>query len=424
MTFRSVRRWGGLVAVAAGLTALLVACSAATTGSGATTGLGSLSVGFKGNPSGTSPSAVVAGTDGLSYYSIVTSPTTLKGLAPGSYEVTPQSLTLRRNVFGAITGSGAVTVAAGKTASDTVTYSAQPGDLWVPSGTSVPQYLASSLYNGTPRIGASIGGFGIANGAAFDANGDLWVSDTTNAQVVEYRTASLTSGTPQQGTLITGLSAPQGLAFDPHGNLWIANTAGDTVIEYTASSLAAGTPKTGTIITVGSNNVPADVAFDPSGNLWVSEPLAPTTLPYSGVNDQIVEYLASSLAAGTPRTGTVIDGSLTASVAQPLAFDASGNLWIGNFTNTLTIQEILAASLGTSTPKTGATLSVSALEGSLAFDAYGNLWTGQLQNDLVVEYKAAALTSGSPSAATTITMSGPPYGLAFDPPPYQLPLSH
>ena len=420
MVIGNVRRWGGLAVLIVGLTALLAACSTATTGS---TGLGSMSVSFNGSPSGASPSAVVAGINGVSYYTLVTSPTTRKGLAPGSYEVTPEPFTVRRNVFDGVASHPTLNVAAGKTASDTVTYKVQPGDLWITSATSMLEYPASTLDASPPTTGATITGFGYAYAAAFDANGNLWVTDTNNNQAVEYLAASLATGSPQKGTVITGLAGPEGLAFDPDGNLWIPNTDAGTVNEYTAASLAAGSPKSSTSISTGVNNAPAGLAFDANGNLWVSETVSLAPLqPFP--NSLVVEYLASSLSSGTPKTGTTITGSpLGGSLPQPVAFDANGNLWVGNFPGPGTVQEYLASSLPTGTAKPGTTLSSMPLEGALAFDTNGNLWTTQVQNNAVVAYTAASLTNSSPTTKTTISVSND-YGLAFNPPPYQLPLSH
>lgn len=187
--------------------------------------------------------------------------------------------------------------------------------------------------------------------------------------------------------------------------------------------LVAGAPKTGTSIPTGTNDVPWYFAFDAGGNLWISE----SAIKQAGV-DKVVEYLASSLSAGTPKVGATITGPQSGATAQPMAFDAKGNLWIGNFPTMGTVQEFVAASLATSAPKKGTTLSGMPLEGSLAFDADGNLWTVKIvpsnhASDAVVEYTAASLASGTPVVATSFGAADA-QGVAFDPPPYPLPLSH
>jgi hypothetical protein len=54
---------------------------------------------------------------------------------------------------------------------------------------------------------------------AFDASGNLWISNVASASVIEFAPSQLvTSGSPSPNTTITGssLSNPFGLAFDPH----------------------------------------------------------------------------------------------------------------------------------------------------------------------------------------------------------------
>lgn len=106
-----------------------------------------------------------------SYSQTVTATTPLSGLAPGTYTVTPQTVTLRRNAFDGATSNTSVTVSANATASDAVTYALQPGDMWVSmwDGNSLTQYLGSSL-SGTPATGTQITGLSTPYGAAFDLN--------------------------------------------------------------------------------------------------------------------------------------------------------------------------------------------------------------------------------------------------------------
>ncbi len=133
---------------------------------------GSLKISVSGLPTGTNASVLVTG---ASYSKTVTSTPPLTGLAPGTYTVAPQDVTLRRNVLGGTAGPASVTVAGNASVSDAVTYAVQPGDLW---------------------IAASAGGSAAAG------------------SVTQFLGASL-SGVPQSGTSITGLSQPGGLAFDP-----------------------------------------------------------------------------------------------------------------------------------------------------------------------------------------------------------------
>ncbi len=90
--------------------------------------------------------------------------------------------------------------------------------------------------------------------AAFDATGDLWVSDSAANVIFKFSTAQLSSAsgvglTP--AAILTNIAppAPQafngplGIAFDGAGNLWVDNNGGTTVVEIAAAILntAAGT---------------------------------------------------------------------------------------------------------------------------------------------------------------------------------------
>jgi uncharacterized protein (TIGR03437 family) len=89
-------------------------------------------------------------------------------------------------------------------------------------------------------------------GLAFDAGGNLWVSDAGNNRVLQYPASALKSGSPNQppADLVLGqndfsstslpadaarsgknyLSQPSGLAFDPRGRLFIADSANRVVV--------------------------------------------------------------------------------------------------------------------------------------------------------------------------------------------------
>lgn len=134
---------------------------------------------------------------------------------------------------------------------------------------------------------------------AFDAKGDLWVSDSADLRVLEFAppfssgmAASLELGQPPataftsnapQPPSATSFCAPQGLSFDSSGNLWVADC--DRVLEFVppfsndmAASLVLGQPN----FTQGLNEAPVPPAantlagpvglwFESNGNLMVSD---------------------------------------------------------------------------------------------------------------------------------------------------------
>ncbi len=108
------------VAVAA-LAVLLAACSSSPTTSSLAGSVAGLPTGANGNVSVTGPGG---------YSTVVTTPTTLNNLTPGTYTVTADTA----HVAGAIAdtvytgaGGGSETVTAGATATATATYALRPG---------------------------------------------------------------------------------------------------------------------------------------------------------------------------------------------------------------------------------------------------------------------------------------------------------
>ncbi len=391
-----------LSALALVLVVVLAACASTPT-------TGSLKVTVKGLPGGLN--ALVAVTMG-SYSQTVTATTTLSGLMPGTYSVAPQSVTLRRNVFDGTASSATVTVSAGAAANATVTYAAQPGNLWVADqlGNAIYEFAAATLgTTSTPTL--TITDSNGPTAVAFDASGNLWVVELGGG-VVEYTAASIAAGTPAQGTsLSNGLNGPNDLAFDASGNLWVANYSGYTVVEFTASSLSnsSATPA----ITI-SDPDPTGLTFDASGNLWVAN-----------LNDyQVVEFTASSLSnpSATPAI-TIADSSWPFG----LRFAASGDLWVGNFNDATAFRFDGGSLSSSSTPAATITTAVGSPD-AIAPDVLGNLWVGSFNSPTIVQEYAAADINGTgsstPTAQATLTGFTAVTGVAFDPPPYNQPLSH
>lgn len=368
---------------------------------------GSLKVTVSGLPSGAT--AAVTVTMG-SFSQTVNATTTLSGLTPGTYTVAPQSVTLRRNVFDGTASKTTVKVAASATAGDSVSYSVQRGDLWVVDfgAGKVDMFSAGSLESSpSPSATISLAGGG---DLAFDAAGNLWA---TNGGVVEFAAASLTSNPSPAATISFTSGSSYALAFDSSGNLWVTNYDGATskVVEFSASTLTSS-PSPAATITTGLDD-PSGLAFDTSGNLWVTNRQSNT----------VVEYTASTLTS-SPSPAAAISAGL--SNPEHLAFDAAGNLWVGN--QTTGAVEFAAASL-TSSPSPMATVATGVSDNAgVAFDVTGSLWVTHQVTTVAVEEFAAADIAGTgsltPTAKATIGAFNNAQQSAFDPPPYNLPLSH
>ena len=86
---------------------------------------------------------------------------------------------------------------------------------------------ASSIDEFTPNGTQSTfvaSGLDLANGLAFDSNGNLYEADTISGNIYKF--------TPSGGrsTFASGLGEPHGLAFDSSGNLFVTNLNSGTGI--------------------------------------------------------------------------------------------------------------------------------------------------------------------------------------------------
>jgi DNA-binding beta-propeller fold protein YncE len=101
-----------------------------------------------------------------------------------------------------------------------------------------------------------------ASGIAVDQQGNIYLGDNVNNQVLKE---TLSNGSYTQSTIATGLSGPHGVAVDGSGNVYIADTFGSRLVKetlsagvYTQSTLASGM------------NDPLGVVADGSGNVFAS----------------------------------------------------------------------------------------------------------------------------------------------------------
>ena len=210
-----------------------------------------------------------------------------------------------------------------------------------------------------------------------------------------------------------GPYGPQAEAFDASHDLWVLNAANDQLTEYLPGQLGA----TGAVVphvTISSAGLsePESLAFDGSGNLWVGE------------FSQIVEFSHAQLAGSGHLTPAVELDQNAGSIdgATGITFDGSADLWVSNNTNN-TVVEFQAAQLASSgapVPHVTVSANGTSLDGPrhLAFNG-ANLWVANYANNTVVEFLAAHIAAtGSPAADVTLSATAgslsAPYGLVFD----------
>jgi sugar lactone lactonase YvrE len=299
----------------------------------------------------------------------------------------------------------------------------------------IGQTSFTSLASATTATGLSV-----PNGLAFDHSGDLWVVDSSNNRVLEYKApfstgeaASLVIGqasfTVNDYTITnaTSLNSPYGLAFDPSGNLWVADLLNGRVLEYTApfstreaASLVIGEPSftaTNDEVSKTGLNAPNSLAFDSSGDLWVVD--GHRVLEYA---TPLVTHEAAKLVIGQ-NTFTNSSTATTATglnMPNGLAFDPSGNLWVGDKLNDRVLEyaapfstfEAASLVIGATNftyssqpyPIKPTATGLDQPTG-LAFDSSGNLWVADGVNDRVVEYGGSAVTTASTSTTSSSASS-------------------
>lgn len=224
-----------------------------------------------------------------------------------------------------------------------------------------PVFIIAAL-PGTPAF------FNFPQFAAFDAAGNLWVSDAGNSVIFEFTRAQLMSAsgvaTAPAATLVgtpAGVfNGTLGIAFDASGNLWVANNGGTTIVEIAAAAVASATGVTPvTPITVLNGSVvgglatinnPWGILFDKNGNLWFTN----EQLGVSACAGSIVEFTAASIGGGgiiTPAPDVVIAPTAiggTASLCDPngISMNSAGNITIANAAND-SLAEYTAAQITT-----------------------------------------------------------------------------
>jgi sugar lactone lactonase YvrE len=151
------------------------------------------------------------------------------------------------------------------------------GNLWVAnSSNTLVEYTASQLAATAapaPNVTVSATDSSIVGplSIAFDASGRLWVANGNNGRntVVAFSASQLAaSGSPVPAVILTAnagsLSNPAGLAFDASGNLWVSNATTPSIVEYSVSQIASsGSPAPTTTITGTALSEPFGLAFDP-----------------------------------------------------------------------------------------------------------------------------------------------------------------
>lgn len=248
---------------------------------------------------------------------------------------------------------------------------------------------------GVPAAANGIAGKGLNDsyGIAIDGSDDVWVvndqsvtaaSNHHQGSVSEFSSAGVElSG---YGFTSGGIYYPIAAAADPDGDIWIADYGSSS-----ATLLAPG----GTAISDGSGYATSDlpftsaVAVDANHNAWFA------------VEGGVVRVTASGAASSFP----------CCSDPSGIAIDASGSLWVADYSASAVVELTAAGALANRT-------TLMAGKGGpqgIAVDGAGNVWAANYRGDTLAELSGSTAATLSPAQGYGLDAPlNEPYGVAID----------
>jgi sugar lactone lactonase YvrE len=310
----------------------------------------------------------------------------------------------------------------------------------------------ASTFSGSAAVSGSTDAVGTAArfytpyGAAYDANGNAYITDNSNhtvrkvtaaGEVTTIAGAAGVSGSADGTGGVGGtarFNSPTGIAVDAAGNIYVSDYNNHTIrkisADYTQVTTVAGAAGVG-----GDTNGPAanarfsnpdGLAVDTAGNLYVAD-----------TGNSIIRKITASTGAVSTLAGSsgingAQDGTGTAArfdLPTGVAVDASGNVYVTDLINH-TIRKVTSAGVVTtfagtagssgSTNGTGAAARFKEPYG-IAIDSAGNLYVTDYANSLVRKVTPAGVVStlAGTAGSTGVRLGSLPgvltgmYGLAI-----------
>jgi len=203
---------------------------------------------------------------------------------------------------------------------------------------SVTEFAAGATGAATPiaTIAGANTGLDIPSGIAIDASGKIYVTNEDNptGNSVTIFSAGATGNVAPAATIAganTLLDTPNGIALDSHGNIYVANENGPgfSVTIYPAGTNGNVAPS-GTI--TGANtglNVSHAVALDSAGNVYVTNASGSATPGTSG-NGSVTVYAPSATGGDIAPTSTIAGANTLLDHPNGIAIDSKGNIYVAN----------------------------------------------------------------------------------------------
>jgi hypothetical protein len=248
-------------------------------------------------------------------------------------------------------------------------------NIWIPNEDSTNTgvnggYGSVTVLSSTGQLlsgatGFTAGGIAYPIAVAIDTNATTWVIDYWN----QHLTLLSSTGQPLSGA--TGYGSPElqfpiSLAIDANNNAWVGNSNGSAITKVSPG---------GQFASYACCNWAGGIAIDQRGYVWVAN--------YMG--DSISQLLASD---GTVVSSGYSDGKASISHPQGIAIDGSGHVWVTNLLGS-SITELAGSAANSPgqilSPTAGWAKDAGLSKGwAVAIDASGNLW--------VVNYTTSVLT--------------------------------
>ncbi|MGE5108592.1 MAG: SMP-30/gluconolactonase/LRE family protein [Sphingobacteriales bacterium] len=308
-------------------------------------------------------------------------------------------------------------------------------------------YTVSTLAgDGTASIkegAGAIAEFNYPEGITVNGSGNIYVADYLNSRIRGITPAGIVNTFAGDGVAAyynaTGVMAefnhPSGVAADASGNTYVTDTDNNRIRKITAAgvvTLLAGDGTAGRKDSTGplaKFNGPTGVAVDAFGNLYIADS-----------RNQRIRKIAAPTTAGVVLVSTLAgDGTAayregadtTAQFNNPagIAVDASGNVYVADFTNQrirkITPAGVVSTLAGDGTPAYRDGTGTSAqfkYPAAVAVDIYGNVYVAEYSNNRIRKITPSGVVStvaGDGTAAHkdgtgTTAQFNKPYGIAVD----------
>jgi hypothetical protein len=213
----------------------------------------------------------------------------------------------------------------------------------------------------------------------------MFVPQYTSGSIKVYQRAANTANFSFVRTAILAAGIkPNSLAFAPDGNLWVVDDANSQLLRYSLQSILTGT-----------NPLAADRTHSAAGNGGLYDLAFFGTYAYVASDSGILKFAISDLNAGIANAPTQFSASLN--VPAGLSFDTQGRLWICNNGNSTAVRMD-----NLSTGHIDKILSDAAVGGRQAmvssegvgFDEFGSLWVGNNNEPTISAYNDAQINDG------------------------------